>query len=127
MDARNHGDSPHSPLMSYEAMTEDLIHFLSTHSIEKCSLLGHSMGGKVAMTTALRQPDMVDRLVVVDVAPTCTSGTQDMLQYIAALRSLDLRTVRKNADADQALSEDIPVSSYCSMHACGSFVTDLGP
>ena len=127
MDARNHGDSPHSPLMSYEAMTEDLIHFLSTHSIEKCSLLGHSMGGKVAMTTALRQPDMVDRLVVVDVAPTRTSGTQDMLQYIAALRSLDLQTVRKNADADQALSEDIPVSSYCSMHACGSFVTDLGP
>ena len=127
MDARNHGDSPHSPLMSYEAMTEDLIHFLSTHSIEKCSLLGHSMGGKVAMTTALRQPDMVDRLVVVDVAPTRTSGTQDMLQYIAALRSLDLRTVRKNADADQALSEDIPVSSYCSMHACGSYVTDLGP
>ena len=53
--------------------------------------------------------------------------TQDMLQYIAALRSLDLRTVRKNADADQALSENIPVSSYCSMHACGSFVTDLSP
>ena len=74
------------------------------------------MGGKVAMTTALRQPDMVDRLVVVDVAPTHTSGTQDMLQYIAALRSLDLQTVRKNTDADHALSEDIPVSSYCSMH-----------
>ena len=127
MDARNHGDSPHSRLMSYEAMTEDLIHFLNIHSIEKCSLLGHSMGGKVAMTTTLRQPDMVDRLVVVDVAPTRTSGTQDMLQYIAALRSLDLQTVRKNADADQALSENIPVSSYCSMHACGSFVTDLSP
>lgn len=117
MDARNHGDSPHSPLMSYEAMTEDLIHFLNTHSLKKCSLLGHSMGGKVAMTTALRQPDVVDRLVVVDVAPARTSGTQDMLQYIAALQSLDLRTVRKNTDADQALSEDIPVSSYL-LNAC---------
>ena len=121
MDARNHGNSPHSPLMSYEAMSEDLIHFLSTHSIKKCSLLGHSMGGKLAMATTLQHPDAVDRLVVVDVAPTRAPGTQDILQYVAALQSLDLQAVRQKADADQALSKDIPVSSYL-LKACASFI-----
>ena len=124
MDARNHGDSPHSPLMSYEAMSEDLINFLNTHSIGKCSLLGHSMGGKVAMTTTLQHPEMVDRLVVVDVAPTHTLGKQDILQYIATLRSLDLQAVRKRIDADRALSKDIPVSSFMLNAGMCIFVND---
>ena len=110
MDARNHGDSPHSSVMSYEAMGEDLIHFLKAHHIEKCSLLGHSMGGKIVMATTLQNPDVTNRLVVVDVAPTRAPGTQDMLQYVAALKSLDLQAISRKTDADEALSNDIPVS-----------------
>ena len=55
IDARNHGTSPHNPVLTYEAMASDLKHLLSKLHIEKCVLIGHSMGGKVAMTTALTQ------------------------------------------------------------------------
>ena len=55
VDARNHGNSPHNPVLTYEAMSNDLKHLLSQLHIEKCVLIGHSMGGKTAMTTALMQ------------------------------------------------------------------------
>ncbi|KAM6338363.1 sn-1-specific diacylglycerol lipase ABHD11 isoform 3-T4 [Alca torda] len=55
LDARNHGGSPHSPLMTYEAMSLDVQHLLTRLGIDKCILLGHSMGGKTAMTLALQQ------------------------------------------------------------------------
>lgn len=55
LDARNHGSSPHSPLMSYEAMSLDVQHLLTRLGITKCILLGHSMGGKTAMTLALQR------------------------------------------------------------------------
>ncbi|KAK1882878.1 Protein ABHD11 [Dissostichus eleginoides] len=64
VDARNHGNSPHSPELNYEAMAEDLKHLLAQLHIEKCVLIGHSMGGKTAMTTALTQAGLVERLVV---------------------------------------------------------------
>ncbi|XP_074778844.1 sn-1-specific diacylglycerol lipase ABHD11 isoform X4 [Athene noctua] len=55
LDARNHGSSPHSPLMTYEAMSLDVQHLLTRLGITKCILLGHSMGGKTAMTLALQR------------------------------------------------------------------------
>lgn len=55
LDARNHGSSPHSPLMSYEAMSVDVQQLLTHLGITKCILLGHSMGGKTAMTLALQR------------------------------------------------------------------------
>lgn len=55
VDARNHGNSPHSPVLTYEAMSDDLKHLLAKLRIEKCVLIGHSMGGKTAMMTALTQ------------------------------------------------------------------------
>lgn len=55
LDARNHGGSPHSPLMTYEAMSLDVQHLLTRLGITKCILLGHSMGGKTAMTLALQR------------------------------------------------------------------------
>ncbi|XP_074778843.1 sn-1-specific diacylglycerol lipase ABHD11 isoform X3 [Athene noctua] len=65
LDARNHGSSPHSPLMTYEAMSLDVQHLLTRLGITKCILLGHSMGGKTAMTLALQRsvkiPDGLSR------------------------------------------------------------------
>lgn len=55
LDARNHGSSPHSPLMTYEAMSLDVQHLLARLGISKCILLGHSMGGKTAMALALQR------------------------------------------------------------------------
>ncbi|XP_028840772.1 sn-1-specific diacylglycerol lipase ABHD11 isoform X1 [Denticeps clupeoides] len=88
VDARNHGNSPHSPILTYEAMTNDLQHLLSQLRIGKCVLIGHSMGGKVAMTTALLQPNIVERLVVVDISPAHTSVHTNFHTYIRALKEV---------------------------------------
>jgi pimeloyl-ACP methyl ester carboxylesterase len=56
VDMRNHGRSPHDPEMNFEAMTDDILELMSDLNLEKASLLGHSMGGKVAMQFALRYP-----------------------------------------------------------------------
>ena len=68
LDARNHGRSPHSEEHTYEAMSEDLLEYLDTHSIEKANLLGHSMGGKTVMMFTEKHPDRVSKLIVADIA-----------------------------------------------------------
>ncbi|MBI4417520.1 MAG: alpha/beta fold hydrolase, partial [Ignavibacteriales bacterium] len=68
-DQRNHGRSPHSDVMSYEAMAEDLHEFLHSRGISSTALIGHSMGGKTAMEFALRHPSLLKALIVVDIAP----------------------------------------------------------
>jgi esterase len=69
IDQRNHGKSPHTTEFSYELLVEDLRQFMQEHSLTKASLIGHSMGGKAAMAFALKYPEAVDKLIVVDVAP----------------------------------------------------------
>ncbi|XP_026090214.1 protein ABHD11-like isoform X1 [Carassius auratus] len=90
VDARNHGKSPHSPVFTYKAMTDDLTHLLGQLHIGKCVLIGHSMGGKVAMATALSQPSLVDRLVVVDISPSLTSVQTSFCAYIQAMKEVKI-------------------------------------
>lgn len=90
VDARNHGNSPHSPVLTYEAMTSDLKHLLAQLRIEKCVLIGHSMGGKTAMTTALTQPGLVERLVVVDISPAQTTARTNFRYYIQAMQDMKI-------------------------------------
>lgn len=73
VDARNHGDSPHSSNMSYKDMAEDIIQLLSDLGFEKAILVGHSMGGSAMMYTALSFPQHVEKLAVVDMSPVKTS------------------------------------------------------
>ena len=65
VDQRNHGKSPHSDEFSYKIMADDLKHFMDTHYMYEATIIGHSMGGKVAMRFALDYPDMVEKLVIV--------------------------------------------------------------
>ncbi|CAM4573829.1 sn-1-specific diacylglycerol lipase ABHD11 [Lepidochelys kempii] len=90
VDARNHGESPHSPTMSYEAMSLDVQRLLRQLRLPKCILVGHSMGGKTAMTLALQQPDLVERLVSVDISPTESVAVTDFLAYISAMRKVSI-------------------------------------
>lgn len=69
VDQRNHGRSPQSPDHTYEAMKEDLAEFFRVNQIEKATVIGHSMGGKTAMAFAADYPEMVEKLVVVDIVP----------------------------------------------------------
>ncbi len=69
LDLRNHGTSPHAPFMSYPAMAEDVLETLRARNALPCTLVGHSMGGKVAMAAALEAPGAVARLLVADISP----------------------------------------------------------
>ncbi|KAG1940618.1 protein ABHD11 [Pimephales promelas] len=105
VDARNHGKSPHSPVLTYETMTYDLTHLLGQLHIGKCVLIGHSMGGKVAMTTALSQPDLVERLVVVDISPSQTSARTNFHAYIQAMKEVKIASDIPRSTA-RRLAED---------------------
>ncbi|KAF5928760.1 hypothetical protein HPG69_006344 [Diceros bicornis minor] len=90
VDARNHGDSPHSSDMSYEAMSQDLQDLLPQLDLVPCVLIGHSMGGKTAMLLALQRPELVERLIAVDISPVETTSSSDFPTYMAAMRAIDI-------------------------------------
>ena len=73
IDQRNHGRSFHTEAFDYELLVEDLLNYIEYHSIEKPHILGHSMGGKTAMLFAVVYPDLLDRLIVVDISPRLSS------------------------------------------------------
>lgn len=102
IDQRNHGRSPHHPAFNYSLMAEDLKTFMESQWMYKAHIIGHSMGGKTAMQFAMDYPDMVDRLVVVDIGPKAYEGGHQTI--FEALNHLDLTTLdnRKTADSELA-------------------------
>ncbi|XP_051017296.1 protein ABHD11 [Acomys russatus] len=90
VDARNHGSSPHSTDASYEAMSQDLQGLLPQLGLMPCVLIGHSMGGKTAMLLALQKPDVVERLVVVDISPVGTTPGSYLGDFITAMKAVDI-------------------------------------
>ncbi|KAG5843910.1 sn-1-specific diacylglycerol lipase ABHD11 isoform X1 [Anguilla rostrata] len=105
VDARNHGHSTHSPVLTYEAMTSDLRQLLGQLHIGKCILIGHSMGGKVAMCTALMQPSLVERLVVVDITPAQSTTRTNFHAYIQAMKEVKIAGAIPRSTA-RRLAED---------------------
>ncbi len=109
VDLRNHGASPWHDTMDYLDMADDVKQFIEQHQLENPILLGHSMGGKVAMVLAVRYPALVKALVVVDIAPVTTDTRHTSV--VRALRNLNLAAVRSRRNAEMALSFDIPDAS----------------
>lgn len=101
LDLRNHGRSPHLDDMNYALMAEDVRQFMEAHWLHEAYVMGHSMGGKVAMQLALDNPDMVEKLIVVDIAPRTYSGSH--YEIFAALLSLDLAHISDRAEAEAHL------------------------
>ncbi|MGE5269488.1 MAG: alpha/beta fold hydrolase [Thiohalocapsa sp.] len=106
LDLRNHGGSEWADGMDYEALAADVHAALAALGIARFALLGHSMGGKAAMVEALVNPDAVERLVVVDIAPVAYAPRH--LGHVEAMRDVDLATVRRRSDADRQLAAAIP-------------------
>jgi len=105
-DLRNHGRSPHVPSHTYPEMAEDLRVFMEEKWMFHASLIGHSMGGKVAMQLALTYPDMVEKLVVVDMEPGLADDNHS--EIIQALLGLDLSKMKQRSEAEDYLAERIP-------------------
>jgi len=106
LDQRNHGKSPHHPDFTYPILAEDLKEFMEQNWIYKSHIIGHSMGGKAAIQFALDYPDMVDKLIVVDIAPKKYIGGHQVI--FEALYSLNLANIEKRNEAEEKLAERIP-------------------
>ncbi|MCB1851751.1 MAG: alpha/beta fold hydrolase [Gammaproteobacteria bacterium] len=104
-DLRNHGSSPHAQSMDYPAMGDDLAEFIEEHGLDSALLVGHSMGGKVAMWLALSRPALVSALVVVDIAPV--NYPNRFAAIFAALNRIDLHKLEGREQADRILAEEI--------------------
>jgi esterase len=106
VDQRNHGRSPHHPVHTYSAMTDDLLEFIEKHQIQNSIVLGHSMGGKTAMHLALNHPKVLEKLIVADISPRYyTPHHQDV---IAGLSAIDLDTLASREEADRIMSAHLP-------------------
>jgi pimeloyl-ACP methyl ester carboxylesterase len=105
-DLRNHGHSPHHPEMDYPLMAADVDKFFAAQQIESAHVIGHSMGGKVAMQLALDFPARVKKLVVMDIAPRAYQRTHDHI--FDALLALDLQQFRMRQEIEDVLEPDIP-------------------
>lgn len=99
LDLRNHGQSPHVEPMTYAAMVADVLGWLEAQGLEQVSLLGHSMGGKVAMALACRHPARVTRLIVVDIAPKDYLSHAHRSEF-AAMNELRLDDLKSRAEAE---------------------------
>lgn len=102
LDARNHGASPHAPDMRYPSMAADVAETMAALGIAQAAVVGHSMGGKIAMTLALSRPELVSRLVVLDIAPVAYG--HEHLGYIEAMRNVALHPGLTRQAADAALA-----------------------
>ena len=106
LDLRNHGLSPHSDEMSFPAMAGDVAEFLNARGLNRVHLLGHSLGGKVAMQFALTFPERVEKLVIVDMAPR--PYAPEHLPIFKALLALNLGRFQSRGQIEDVLAPEIP-------------------
>ncbi len=109
-DLRNHGTSPQHRMMDYPAMTADVLQFMDQRDLARVHLLGHSMGGKIAMWFALTAPGRVNKLIVADIAPVRYQHNFD--NTILALKALPLTEINNRKEAEALLAKAIPELSY---------------
>jgi esterase len=110
VDLRNHGTSPHHPVMDYPSMAEDVRWFMVRHGLTQASLLGHSMGGKIAMWLALTEPGVINKLIIADIAPMAYSHSFDTI--LSVLKMLPLAAISNRKQAEESLASAIPELSY---------------
>ena len=106
LDLRNHGASPHAPDMDYAAQAADVAETMVALGIKRAVVLGHSMGGKAAMMLALTRPELVERLIIADIAPRPYPPA--LRAVVAALQALPLHAGLTRQEADQSLRSAVP-------------------
>ena len=109
MDARNHGSSPHAAGMNYATLATDVLETLDALAVDRAAVIGHSMGGKTAMTLAVMAPERIGRLLVADIAPVPYDHANEAVA--SAMRAIPLRPGLTRPEAEAALTEDVPIPS----------------
>ncbi|SZF05545.1 unnamed protein product [Blumeria hordei] len=120
IDLRNHGKSPHRRKFDYLTMAADVVKFIKDHNLEQPTLIGHSMGAKVAMTLALLKPESFRDIISVDNAPIQSSLPHDFKRYIEGMQQVELMKATKNSEAEKILQhyvESYPVRQFLLANA----------
>ena len=102
LDQRNHGQSPHSDSHTYDEMADDLFGFFQEHNLHNAVLIGHSMGGKTALKFAASHPDLLEKLIVVDMGVKQYPVHHDLI--IRSMQALDLENISSRSEAEESLS-----------------------
>jgi len=103
VDVRNHGLSFHKNSMTYSELAQDIVDVMDDRDIERAHILGHSMGGKIAMQIALEHSEKVDKLIVADIAPVAYPSHHTHI--IEGLQSIDIGKISSRKDADNQLAK----------------------
>jgi pimeloyl-ACP methyl ester carboxylesterase len=106
IDQRNHGRSFHSDSFDYELMVEDLHYYIQQHNLKKVHVLGHSMGGKVAMFFAVNYPELMDHLVVADISPKYYKPHHSNI--LEGLNTVNFSIQNNRRDVEEVLKTFIP-------------------
>ena len=106
IDQRNHGRSFHADEFNYEVLVEDLYNYIYKHQLENVYLIGHSMGGKTAMLFAVIYPELVSKLVIVDISPRMYQPHHNAI--LAGLNSVDFSVDNTRSLVDKKLTQLIP-------------------
>ncbi|MBT1704366.1 alpha/beta fold hydrolase [Chryseosolibacter indicus] len=106
LDQRNHGQSPHSDDFDYPSMVSDLAEFITDHKLENPIVIGHSMGGKVAMNFAVAHPDKLEKLIIVDIAPRPYNLEHYVI--IDGLKAIPIDSITSRNQAEEPLSKFVP-------------------
>ena len=106
IDLRNHGRSFHSPEFSYEIMVQDILEYCQSNNLKKIDIIGHSMGGKVAMLFATNYPDLVNKLIIADIGPKFYP--QHHQEILAGLNAVDFSKKPSRNNVDEIVQQYIP-------------------
>ena len=106
-DLRNHGQSPHSSVFNYDTMTSDISELMDELELESAIMMGHSMGGKVAMKFALQYPEKTDKLIVVDISLKQYDERQAQIGIIQAMLAIDFEQVDTRSEISELLKKSI--------------------
>jgi pimeloyl-ACP methyl ester carboxylesterase len=106
IDLREHGRSPRTGFLTYNLMMKDLLLYMKDHSFEKAVVVGHDLGGKVAMYSALAQGQFFDRIVAIDTAPSTQDEKQEeYTKFVEILKGFDLSKAKTRYDVEEYVKQ----------------------
>lgn len=104
-DMRNHGQSPRMETFNYTVMARDVKKVLDAEKVKRCYVIGHSMGGKIAMMLAFEYPELVERLEVLDISPMQFETAMEHVGFIAAMGAINLKKVTRRSEVEEELAK----------------------
>jgi len=112
-DLRDHGQSPHHAVFNYSALSDDLCEMVMEYGLSDIILIGHSLGGKTSMEFALHHPDLLKKMIIVDIAPRSYPSDLGHLGLIRAMMEVDLTTLHSRSQVESQLEKKVPDPRLC--------------